>query len=109
MRGDVQQLQQQLDSTKPSTAKNVSQATEIENRVSWPAVVDWHLIQDSELTQLAQPEGTIFGVIGFTALGAALGATPQMLDAWGKLKLQTTAELTNGELASSIICIASSV
>ncbi|MEY9196659.1 cytochrome c biogenesis protein CcdA [Sinorhizobium fredii] len=48
-------------------------------RYSIDETVDYHVILDQELDQLARPENGVIGTVGFTALGAALGFLPAMV------------------------------
>lgn len=44
-----------------------------QQRVSKPSHVDWHMIQDSELSQLSSPEDGLMFSIGLTSVGATVG------------------------------------
>ena len=75
-------------------------------RLSIAANVDYHMIQDYELTQLSNPEGGILGSIGFTLLGAAIGLVPSVTATLKRANSSTTQDTTVqfGELVSLVIC-----
>jgi hypothetical protein len=56
-----------------------------DHRMSAPEHVDWHMILDSELSQLERPESGIFGSVGFTTLGASIGLIPSALQVLEKI------------------------
>jgi len=67
--------------------------------LSMEDTISYHMIQDTELTLLAQPEAGTLGSIGFTAVGAGIGVLPGFVNAFNVIftdisKIQPT-DLTN--------------
>jgi hypothetical protein len=73
------------------------------NVVTVPDHADWHLISDHELDELDKPEGGVLGSLGFTALGAILGALPGAVAGWKKVG--TTDVLRPEEIVSLMVTV----
>ena len=71
-----------------------------------PEVLDWHMIFDHELDQLSRRETGVIGSLGFVALGAAIGLTPDLIESWQTVKLATMA-YSQSEFISALLCVGS--
>ena len=66
--------------------------------ISTPEHVDWHMIQDHELSQLSNLQSGIIASLGFTGLGAAIGLVGPFLTALSKVRSPTPTALRPDEV-----------
>ncbi|WP_455918869.1 hypothetical protein [Ensifer canadensis] len=72
-------------------------------RYSMDETVDYHVILDQELDQLAHPENGVIGTVGFTALGAALGFLPATVAIFEKIGQSTPEAISPIELTTLLL------